>query len=350
MSSKTPRPKAASKTSAKSEAKSGAKSGARSSAKTTPKAPRRSGKLGGSPLGGSPLGGGLGTGRGLGALIPGGVNERKARLIEVHIDHVQPDPKQPRRRFGRAALEELADSIRAQGVLQPLIVTPLEQGRYRIIAGERRWRAAKLAELRSVPVVCREASEQEAFELAVLENVQRVDLTPLEEALSYHRLIEEFELSHERVAERTGKSRSTITNALRLLKLPAEVITMLDEGSLSAGHGRALLALEEPSQLIKLAEVARDEALSVREVERRARALNTPPPAPAPPGDSPSTPKWVSSFGSQATRALTQHLSGARGGDLSVNVKAHPQGGAQLKITVKDEETAQALLALLKGE
>lgn len=312
-----------------------------SSSKTPPKAPRRGGKLG-SKLGGSPLGGSpLGAGLGLGALIPGGAGENKPRLIEVNINHIQPDPKQPRRRFARSALEELSASIRAQGVLQPLIVSPLDRGRYRIIAGERRWRAAKLAELKVVPVVCREASEQEAFELALLENIQRVDLTPLEEALSYHRLIEEFELSHEQVAERTGKNRSTITNALRLLKLPPEVITMLDAGELSAGHGRALLPLEDAPTLIEVATRAHGEGWSVRELERRVRELNTAP-SPRPTAQEPEA--WVSQFSAQATRALERGLN--REG-LHVSIAARSQGGAQLKITVDDEATAQALIRLL---
>ena len=309
--------------------------------------PRKKRVLGSHPLGGSPLGGG----RGLGALIPGG--SEQSRLIEVALDCVQPDPHQPRKRFKRSALEELASSIKAQGILQPLIVSPLEQRRYRIIAGERRWRAAKLAGIKTIPVISREVSEQEAFELALLENIQRVDLTPLEESLSYHRLIEEFELSHEQVAERTGKSRSTISNALRLLKLPAEVIALLDEGALSAGHGRALLSLDDESRRVSVAEEAVEQGWSVRELEKQVRSSNAPD-APTPPAHQPE--RWVNDFTEGLNQALTKSISDSplfdqlKNRRLEMKVSAQPQGGAQLKIKVNDAQAAEALLKLLAGQ
>jgi len=272
--------------------------------------------------------------------------------MEVPLDHIQPDPQQPRKRFKRSSIEELAHSIKAQGILQPLIVSPIEQKRYRIIAGERRWRAAKIAGLKTVPVISRAVSEQESFELALLENIQRVDLTPLEEALSYHRLVEEFELSHEQVAERTGKSRSTITNALRLLKLSAEVITLLDEGILSAGHSRALLGLEDQDQQIAVARQSVDQGWSVRELEKRIRMINDP----APPPPSPNQPEtWVSDFTAELTQALKHGFNGSvlsdqlRNQHLEMKVSPQPQGGAQLKIKVNDPLAAQALLRLLAG-
>ena len=334
------------------KAPSKAKTGAKRSSSVPKRPPALAGPRKGrvQALGGSPLGGG----RGLGALIPGGHGQGK--LIEVTLDSVQPDPKQPRKRFKRSALEELAASIQAQGILQPIIVSPLAQRRYRIIAGERRWRAAKLAGLKTIPVISRDVSEQEAFELALLENIQRVDLTPLEEALSYHRLVEEFELSHEQVAERTGKSRSTVSNALRLLKLPAEVITLLDEGALSAGHGRALLGLEHEAQLISVAHQTVAQGWSVRALERRVKEIQTATP-PAPPSDpTRQIEGWVSDFTAGLTQVLAHDASDSplsqqlRRQHLEVNVSAQPQGGAQLKIKVHDPQAAQALLRLFTGQ
>lgn len=298
--------------------------------------PRASGGRTGSPLGGSPLGGSPLGGQGLGALIPGG--RGIGRLMEVNLDQIQPDPKQPRKRFQVEALDELADSIKAQGILQPLIVTQLSGGRYQIIAGERRWRAARLAGLKAVPVVCREAGEQEAFELALLENIQRVDLTPLEEALSYHRLVEEFSLSHEQIAERTGKRRSTISNALRLLRLPPEVIELLDLGTLSAGHGRALLGLNEAEQMIDFAQMTVHSGWSVRELERRVRIAVEQETEPALPLLEVAA--WVSPLAGDLNAALERN-------GISAKIMPDRQGGVQLKLSIQDEATARAFLKQL---
>lgn len=315
--------------------------------RSTPKSTGLSGVLGGTPsapksrkgaLGTSPLGGGSLGGKGLGALIPGG--SKVGRLLEVSVEQIQPDPKQPRKRFQVDALEELATSIKAQGVLQPLIVTPLGGGRYQIIAGERRWRASKIAGLRAVPVVSRETSEQEAFELALLENIQRVDLSPLEEALSYHRLSEEFNLSHEQIATRTGKRRSTISNALRLLKLPAQVITMLDEGQLSAGHGRALLGLSDEQTMIELGHRAAEGGWSVRELERRVREASESGSEQTDQSGDPVESSWVSELSGEMMTAFE-----AKG--ISVKVSADPNGGAQLKLKIEDEAAARDLLGRL---
>ena len=295
--------------------------------------------LGMSPLAGSPLsGGGLGGGQGLSALIPGG--STIGRLLEVSLEHVRPDPQQPRKRFQQEALQELADSIKANGILQPLIVSPSGGGFYQIIAGERRWRAAKLAGLIKLPVVSREVGEQEAFELALLENIQRVDLTPLEEALSYKRLAEEFNLSHEEIAERTGKKRATISNALRLLKLPNDVLNMIDSEQLSAGHGRTLLALKEPHLMSSFALQSIDGEWSVRELERQIKSYLT--------ADDDNqdtnlgTSTWVSGFEQSISKVMAQH-------GLQVKVKAQRSGAAQLQVQITDELMATKLLTLLQG-
>ena len=294
--------------------------------------------LGASPLAGSPLGGGgLGGGQGLSALIPGG--SAIGRLLEVSLEHVRPDPQQPRKRFQQEALQELADSIKANGILQPLIVSPSGGGFYQIIAGERRWRAAKLAGLNKLPVVSREVGEQEAFELALLENIQRVDLTPLEEAMSYKRLAEEFNLSHEEIAERTGKKRATISNALRLLKLPNDVLNMIDSEQLSAGHGRTLLALKESHLMSSFALQSIDGEWSVRELERQIKSYLT-----ADDDNEDSTVRtstWVNGFEQSISKVLAQH-------GLQVKVKAQRSGAAQLQVQITDEVMATKLLTLLQ--
>src|SRR5512136_1163994 len=189
-----------------------------------------------------------GLGRGLGALIPGGENtftENGAMLVPVNM--ISPNPRQPRSTSHPQKLDELTASVREHGVLQPLIVTPGDPaGHYILIAGERRLQAARLAGLTSVPVVIRQATDQQRLELAIIENVQRYDLSPLEEAEAYRQLAEDFSLSHEAIASRVGKNRVTITNTLRLLKLPDSVKNALIEGRIAEGHARALLALATP--------------------------------------------------------------------------------------------------------
>ncbi len=207
-----------------------------------------------------------GLGRGLDALLEGGEPARALPLAALH-----PNRRQPRRGFAEAELEELAASVRAQGVLQPLLVSPDGDGTYTIVAGERRWRAAQRAGLESVPVVVREVGEdRELLELALIENLQRTDLDPLEEAEAYRALQREFGLTQEEIAARVGKGRPTVANALRLLKLPAEVQELLREGRLSAGQARPLLALSSQDEQIALARRAVAEGLSARDVERLA--------------------------------------------------------------------------------
>jgi len=209
----------------------------------------------------------------------------EGELRLVPIDQVQPNPFQPRRHFDPAALEELAASIRAQGVLQPLLVRPVGST-YELIAGERRLRAATAAGLSQVPVVVRPFNDETSLAVAIIENLQRADLNPIEQAQAFHELAQRFRLTQEQIAQRTGKDRATIANFLRLLRLDPEVIEMLRQGQLTPGHARPLLALD-PEHQRKLALQIIEQAWSARRVEQHLAKLQSPPPpaAPAPPRD-----------------------------------------------------------------
>lgn len=209
-------------------------------------------------------------GRGLKALIPDTPRAR-AGFAEIPIGHLRPNPQQPRHRFDQEALDELAASIRQHGVLQPLLVSEDRPGRYFLITGERRWRAARLAGLVTVPAVIREKIEEEQqLELALVENLQRRDLTPLEESRAFEHLRVGLGLSQQEIADRVGMDRSTVANSLRLLKLPAEVQEMVESGELSAGHGRALLAFADDAERCEWANRAKVSGLSVRALEQAA--------------------------------------------------------------------------------
>ena len=216
-----------------------------------------------------------GLGTGLGALFGAAAYDAESvDCVFLPISKVEPAVKQPRRMFDEQALAELADSIAEHGIIQPLTVRKLASGSYQIIAGERRWRAARLAGLTQVPARIIEADDRKAIELALVENLQREDLNPLEEAEGYKALIEDFGLTQEEAAERAGKSRPAVANALRLLLLPEEVRTLLEKGELSAGHARALLALKDNEpQLINAARKVAAEKLSVRQTEELSRRL-----------------------------------------------------------------------------
>ncbi|MFP4043042.1 MAG: ParB/RepB/Spo0J family partition protein [Rhodosalinus sp.] len=220
-----------------------------------------------------------GLGRGLSALMAdigpaedAAAPETPARRAEttVPLDRIVPNPDQPRRRFAEEELEELARSIKARGILQPLIVRPdpAREGQYQIVAGERRWRASQRAQLHDVPVIVRDLNDLEVLEVAIIENIQRADLNPVEEAAGYRQLLERFGHTQDQLAEALGKSRSHIANAIRLLKLPEEVQSLVREGQLSAGHARALITVSDPAAIARQV-VAR--ALSVRETEALVR-------------------------------------------------------------------------------
>jgi ParB family chromosome partitioning protein len=215
-------------------------------------------------------------GRGLSALLPGRDDvPRETGTREVEIGRLVPNRFQPRREFAEGPLAELAASIREQGIVQPIVVTPRGE-KLEIVAGERRWRAAAMAGLTKVPVVWREKqSESDLLEVALVENLQREDLNPLDAAEAYARLKDEFRLSHEKIADRVGKDRTTVTNALRLLKLPSSVRDRIRSGLLSAGHARALAALASPDDQERLAEEILRRSLSVRQTEKRVASMGS---------------------------------------------------------------------------
>lgn len=228
---------------------------------------------------------GKGLGKGLDTLIPseyvppkkGNEDQKGANETEtiVKITKVEPNREQPRKHFDEDALQELADSIKQFGLLQPILVQ--DRGDYyEIIAGERRWRAAKLAGLKEVPVIIRNYTNQEIVEISLIENIQREDLNPIEEAMAYKRLLEEFNLKQDEVAERVSKSRTTVTNSMRLLKLCDGVQQMIIDDMLSTGHARALIPIEDVEQQLQLAQKIFDEKLSVREVEKLVKAILKP--------------------------------------------------------------------------
>ncbi len=215
----------------------------------------------------------IGLGRGLGALLPGSDLPTNAGLTEVPVRAIQPNPHQPRGFFDEQSLTELADSIREHGLIQPLIVVRSSEDQYTLIAGERRWRAAQIAGLDVVPVVVKDAAPQQMLELALVENVQRADLNPLEEALAYKQLAEEFGLTQEQIAQRVGKSRVSVANTLRLLKLPEPIKARLADGLISEGHARALLAVtDQATQQHLLTQIIKNN-LSVRQTEEMVRRL-----------------------------------------------------------------------------
>jgi ParB family chromosome partitioning protein len=209
-------------------------------------------------------------GRGLSALLSdGGAKlEAKEELRDVDIDLIDPNPEQPRTIFSEDKLEELSQSIRENGLVQPILLRRKEYGRYQLVAGERRWRAAQRAGLQRVSAVIREVEDEKLLELALIENIQRQELNPIEEAAAYQRLMEVFGLTQEEVAKRVGKDRSSVANYVRLLKLPESVQTMLEEERLSMGHARALLGLEDQQEQARLAQEVVERKLSVRETER----------------------------------------------------------------------------------
>jgi ParB family chromosome partitioning protein len=279
-----------------------------------------------------------GLGKGLDALIPAGESrlpESSVTLIATHL--ISPNPRQPRARFDPEELSELAASIREHGVIQPLILTRGPQpGGYTLIAGERRLMAARQAGLREVPAILREVTEQQLVALALVENVQRADLGPLETAEAYRQLAEEFNLSHEAIASQVGKNRTTVTNTLRLLKLPADVQNALAEGQISEGHARALLALPTPqSQSAAVTSILKHD-LNVRQTEELVRKLS---------GQRPEKPPKVLPPAEIAAieERLRQHL----GTRVSLN---HRRKGGTLVIHYYSEEELNAVINLILSQ
>jgi ParB family chromosome partitioning protein len=279
-----------------------------------------------------------GLGKGLDALIPGDtLQEPSGGSNQISIDQIRPNPSQPRMEMTDEGLQDLAASIREHGIIQPLILTrDNEDDHYTLIAGERRLRAAKIAGLESVPAIIREASEQERLELALIENIQRENLTPLESAEAYQRLNDEFGLHQDQIAERMGKSRVAVTNTIRLLKLPDEAKKALNEGKISEGHARALLGLSTlQSQNAALQTIVKNE-LNVRQTEELVRKLS----GVKPQIENSKAPK------SPEVRALEEQLRSQLGTKVSLN----PSGkGGSITIHYYSEEELEALIEQLTG-
>lgn len=218
-----------------------------------------------------------GLGKGLGALIPRGTTQPAGGLREVPVNAINPNPWQPRTVFDPAELDELAQSIKEHGVLQPVLVSQQSDGSFQLITGERRWRAVQIAGLTSIPALVKEVTPQASLELALVENIQRRDLNPLEEAHAYRQLLDEHGLTQEALAQRIGKSRVSVTNTLRLLQLPDEVLEALAAGELSEGHARAILMASSNEARLTILQRVLDDRLSVRETEALARQINAPP-------------------------------------------------------------------------
>lgn len=214
-----------------------------------------------------------GLGKGLDILFVDNNTDENRGSIILKISEIEPNKNQPRKDFEQDAIAELAQSIREHGIIQPLLVRPLTTGTYQIVAGERRWRASRMAGLTEVPVIVRELSDEQTMELALIENLQRQDLNAIEEALGYRTLIDEYKMTQEQVATRVGKSRPVVANALRLLTLPQEILTNVRKGVLTSGHARALLSIEDKQQMVETAYRIVKEGLSVREIEQLGKKI-----------------------------------------------------------------------------
>lgn len=255
-----------------------------------------------------------GLGRGLGALIPAeGLNTTTSTLRDIAVGSITANVNQPRTRFDEEALSSLVASVRELGVLQPILVRPLDEGAYELIAGERRWRAAKRAGLTTVPAVVRAADDVASLEQAVVENLHRQDLNPLEEAAAYQQLVEEFGLTHDQLARRVGKSRAAVSNTLRLFQLPPSIQRQVAEGQVSAGHARALLGTPDRMFQEMMARRVVSEGLSVRAVEEAVRTRGTSPmlapPAPADPPAEARNPKNAARLRDPGMHELEELLS-----------------------------------------
>ena len=294
-----------------------------------------------------------GLGKGLDSLIPTNVmmesevkhatvstassaEEEKDGTLMVKLSKVEPNREQPRKNFDEDSLQELAESLKQFGMLQPILV----QNRgdyYEIIAGERRWRAAKIAGLKEVPVIVRELTDQEIVEISLIENIQREDLNPIEEAQAYKRLLTEFHLKQDEVAERVSKSRTAVTNSMRLLKLCDEVQKMVVDDMISTGHARALISIEDPEEQYLIAQKIFDEKLSVREVEKLVKDLHKPP---KPPKEENKT---LQAIYQEISERLKQSLS------TKVSVSAKQNGAGKIEIEFFNHEDLERLLERITG-
>ena len=270
-----------------------------------------------------------GLGKGLDALFVDNETKDSGNMM-LRLSSIEPNKEQPRKQFDEDALMELADSIRQHGVIQPLLVRPLDNGMYQLVAGERRWRASRMAGLMEVPVVIRDLSDHEAMEIALIENLQRKDLNVIEEALGYQQLMEKYDMTQEKVAERVGKSRPAVANALRLLNLPEQVIDMLKSGEVTAGHARALLKLDDEEEIIDIAKKIQKGRYSVRDVEKLTSKKKEEEKTEK--EEKPAVSPWENNFFKEMELALTTEL------------------GRKVKVTVSDKEKGSIQLDFLSKE
>ena len=270
-----------------------------------------------------------GLGKGLNAIFIENDSEDNNGSVTLKISEIEPNRSQPRKEFDEKALSELAESISKHGLLQPLLVRPLPLGGYQIVAGERRYRACRMAGITEVPVIIREIGDTETMEIALIENLQREDLTPIEEALGYKVLIDEHGFSQEEVAQSVGKSRPAIANSLRLLKLPQSILDLVSDGKISAGHARALLTLEDEKLMQELAEEIIKKDLSVRQVEKICKQKPKP--------EKEEVPEKKPSFYSMVELALNESL----GRKIKVSKNKGKQGGILQIEFYSDEELTE---------
>lgn len=274
-----------------------------------------------------------GLGKGLDAIFMENESESKNSTVTLKISEIEPNRDQPRKDFDESALAELAHSISQHGVLQPLLVRPLIGGGYQIVAGERRYRACRMAGVTEVPVVIRELSDSETMELALIENLQRENLTPIEEAKGFGVLVDEYGMSQEEVSQAVGRSRSAVANSLRLLNLPKEVSDMVERGEISAGHGRTLLALGSEEEMINAAKQIYEKELSVRQTEKLVKAINAEKDK-AQKEDKQERISLKPSYFSEVELALTEYL----GKKVTVTGSKNNEGGVlQIEFYSKDE-------------
>ena len=276
-----------------------------------------------------------GLGKGLDLIFMENETEDAGGAVTLNIGEIEPNRNQPRTDFDEEALRELADSIAQHGVLQPLLVRPLPDGGYQLVAGERRWRASRMAGLFEVPVIIREMSDSEMMQISMIENLQRENLNPVEEALGYKALQEEYGLTQEEIAKTVGKSRPVIANSLRLLNLSEQILEMLKEGRITTGHARALLGIEAPEEQLRIAELIEKNDLTVRDIEKAAKTINS----------SRSTKKKEAvhtrnSFFDEVEIALNEHLS------RRVKVVNGKDSGGILEIEFYNEEDLGELARL----
>lgn len=278
-----------------------------------------------------------GLGRGLDALFTDNARSdgEGSRLCTLRVAMIETKTDQPRKTFDEEALAGLASSISAHGLLQPILVRPLPNDRYQIVAGERRWRASKMAGLTEIPAIVIEQDDAEAAEISLIENIQRQDLNPLEEAMAYRALMDNFDLTQEQLSERVGKSRPAIANALRLLDLPEEVLVMLRDGAITAGHARTLLGCRDREALIKLAAQVAAGGISVRDLEKAVKRANRPA---KPEGEKP----YHVDYAADLARRMTSHL----GRRVAISDR-----GVQKSVTLfyDDNEDLEILLTQICG-